>query len=259
MNGLDPATLGKVFQDVGVPAELVEPLLAEYGEVLRRYYLNDLGPQAVNAGRFCEVVVRILQWETAGTYTPVSSKRLKVDEEIRALERLPASEGNDSSRLHIPRAVRVIYDVRNARNTAHLSDGIDPNAQDASLVLASMKWILAELVRKFHSISADEAESVISQLISRDIPLIEVVDGFPRVLRTLKASDHCLALLYWAGSKGTTRRELATWLPQRMRANLARTLRSLHDQHLVHFADPAVRLLSPGLRHVEASGLLDPL
>ena len=77
------------------------------------------------------------------------------------------SPANDSIRLHIPRTLRLIYDIRNKRNAAHLADGIDPNVQDATLVIRNMEWALAELVRLYHHVPADEAQQIIAELVSR--------------------------------------------------------------------------------------------
>lgn len=258
MPHLDLPGLKSTLADAGLPQDLVNALLDEFAEARRRHFLGDLGPQAVNGGRFSEAAIRILEWETTGSYTPIGSKRMKVDDQIRALERLPSASASDSVRLHIPRALRVIYDVRNGRNTAHRSDGIDPNKQDASLIVAVMSWVVAEFVRLHHAVTADQAQAVIDALVTREVPLIQEVDGFPRVLKTLAASDHCLVLLYWFGEVGTTREVLSNWLPVTMRANLPRTLRALHDKHRVHFADPKATILAPGIRYVEESGLLVP-
>jgi hypothetical protein len=50
---------------------------------------------------------------------------------------MPIGSAPDSIRLHIPRTFRVIYDIRNKRDAAHLGDGIDPNLQDSTLVSAA--------------------------------------------------------------------------------------------------------------------------
>ncbi len=96
----------------------------------------------------------------------------------------------DSVRFHIPRTLRLIYDMRNKRDVAHLADGIDPNQQDATIVVRNMEWVLAELVRLYHNLEAEEAHAIIVELVSKDVPLIQEFDGFPRVLKQLKASDH---------------------------------------------------------------------
>ncbi|WP_440709746.1 hypothetical protein [Herbiconiux sp. YIM B11900] len=243
----------------GIPADLVHELLEAFTESKRRYFLGDFRPNAVEGGRFSEAALRILQWQASGTYTALSDSHFKAESVITFLSQQAAGSIPDSVRLHIPRAIRVVYDIRNKRNTAHLSDGIDPNVQDAALVINTLDWILAELVRLHHNVSAGDAQELIEAIVSREVPMIQVFDGMPRILKDLPASDHCLVLLYWAGQRGTTRQELSDWLPVSMRTNLTRTLNQLHAKHKVHFTPPAVQLTRVGERDVEARKLIQPL
>ena len=149
---LDYEDVRQGFIASGVPDELVKELLESFSEAKRRFHLSDFMPNAVEGGRFSEAVLRVLEWTTTSTFFPLSDPKFKAETVINRLATLPAGSFSESVRLHIPRAVRVIYDIRNKRNTAHLSDGIDPNTQDATLVVSTMGWVLAELVRLHHSV-----------------------------------------------------------------------------------------------------------
>lgn len=259
MPAIDSAAIESGFVAAGMPNDLAHEILESFIEAKRRFYMNDFMPNAVAGGRFSEGVLRVLQWGTTGTYTPLSDTKFKADNVINTLAGLAPGSHPESVRLHIPRAVRVIYDIRNKRNTAHLSDGIDPNFQDASIVVAVIGWVLAELVRLYHSIAATEAQLIIDALVARDVPMIQVFDGKPRLLKTLATSDHVLLFVYWAGANGVDRTILASWLPQSMRANLTRTLTNLDSKHLVHFTGSLARITIPGQRDVEQRNLIEPL
>lgn len=256
---VDAASIEHGFVSAGMPTTLAHEVLEAFVEAKRRFYLNDFMPNAVEGGRFSEAVLRVMQWASVGKFTSLSDPKFKADVVINTLAALPAGSQPESIRLHIPRAVRVIYDIRNKRNTAHLSDGIDPNLQDASIVVAILGWVLSELVRLYHSVSANEAQSMIDALVSREVPMIQVFDGKPRLLQTVGASDHILILAYWAGEAGVGRKELTSWLPTAMRANVLRTLAQLHARHVLHFADPMVRITIPGQREVEGRKLIQPI
>lgn len=111
-----------------LPAKLVDELLAAYEEAKQNFYLGGLRLSAVEGGRFCEAAFRLLEHITAGKSTPLN-KQLDTDKLILALSNLPTAASLDSIRIHIPRALRVVYDIRNKRDAAHLADGIDPNLQ----------------------------------------------------------------------------------------------------------------------------------
>src|SRR4030088_1838216 len=98
---------------------LVDELLAAHQEAKRNYYLGGLRLSAVEGGRFCEAAFRLLQQRTTGAFdalgTPLDTERL-----IRTLGQIPANQQPDAVRLHLPRALRMVYDIRNKRDVAHL-------------------------------------------------------------------------------------------------------------------------------------------
>ncbi|WP_370894554.1 hypothetical protein [Janibacter sp. GXQ6167] len=214
-------------------------------------------PNAIEGGRFTEAVLRILEWDAKGHPTALGDSKFKADQVIKQLESIATA--TDSIRLHIPRALRVIYAIRNKRDTGHLTDGIDPNIQDATLVIAVMDWVMAELVRLYHSASPAEAQALIEELVTREVPMIEVFNGKPRILKDLRASEHVLVLLYWSGRLGVSMDALSEWVPTGMRTNLRRTVNQLHAKHMVHFEDNVVRLTMLGARHVIDKKLIRPL
>lgn len=234
---------------------MVDELLAAFAEAKRRYYRDDLRPSEIEGARFSEAVFRVLQWATTQSFTPLGKTLPSVDAMMTSL--LNASAG-DSIRIHIPRTLRLIYDVRNKRDVAHLGDGIDPNQQDATLVVRNMEWVLAELVRIYHDVPPGEAHEMILDLISKDVPLIQEFEGFPRVLKQLKASDHFLVLLYWRGASGATQAQLHAWARPPMRSNMKRTLNQLDQRDLVHFDGSRYVLTHLGERDVETRKLLEP-
>ncbi len=212
---------------------------------------------AVEGGRFCEAAYRILEQVATGSFVPLG-RRLNADQLARQLAALPVGSVSDSIRLHIPRALRVIYDVRNNRDAAHLADGIDPNIQDSSVVVAILDWTLAEFVRLHHGVEASEAHELIAGLVTRKAPVIEDFDGFLKVLNPeLQAGDHCLVLLYQRGRLGATVKQLTEWARPSMRANLRRTLRRLeHDLAFVHSDGIGYQITLVGKREVESKRLL---
>jgi hypothetical protein len=232
--------------------QLVDELLAAHQEAKRNYFLGGLRLGAVEGGRFCEAAFRLLQQITTGTFDALGAQ-LDTERLIRALGNVPQGQQSDSVRLHIPRALRVVYDIRNKRDNAHLADGIDPNVQDAGLVVAVLDWVLAEFVRLNHCVPANTAQQMVDGIVTRAIPAIEDFDGFLKVLRTdLGASDLVLALLYQRGGQGATCADLEAWVRPTMRRNLRRTLNLLvDDKALVHRDGELLKITRSGQYHVE--------
>lgn len=242
-----------------IPATLVDELIATYEQAKRNFYLGGHRLTEVEAGRFCEAAFRILEERTTGTFTALGTT-LDTDKTISKLGNLPRGSFPDSIRLHIPRALRLVYDIRNQRDAAHLADGIDPNLQDATAVTSTLDWVLAEFVRLYHNVPPDEAHRIVDGLVTRTAPVIQEFDGFLKVLNpALKASDHALILLYHCGSAGATLQELREWVRPSMRANISRTLRQLvEDKDFAHVAGDRYKITRRGELDVERRRLLDP-
>lgn len=239
-------------------AALVDELLAAYQEAKHNFYLGGLRLGTVEGGRFCEAALRMLQQTTTNAFTPLG-KQLDANKIIVQLSNTSAGSFPDAIRLHIPRAIRVVYDVRNSRDAAHLADGIDPNLQDASLVIGNIDWILAELVRLYHGINPNDAQQIIDTLVTRKVPIVQDFDGFLKVLNPkLKATEYVLVLLYERGAAGASHEQIESWVRPPMRANLRRTLNKMvHDQAYLHSDGGIFKLTRLGIKTVEAKRFHD--
>ena len=238
--------------------KLVDELLEAYVEAKRNYYLGGFRLSAVEGGRFCEAAFRMLEERTTGMFKPLG-KQLNVETLRNDLAKLPSSSHPDSIRLHIPRALRVVYDIRNSRDTAHLADNIDPNLQDSTLVISILDWVLAEFVRLYHTVPSNEAQAIVESLVTRRAPVVQDFAGFLKILNPeLQAGDHILMLLYQRGETGAIYSELEAWSKPSMKANLRSTLsRLVDDRAFVHFDGGRYFITGSGLRDAERRKLYE--
>ncbi len=238
--------------------KLVDELLESYVEAKRNFYLGGLRLSAVEGGRFCEAAFRVLQERTTGTFKPLG-KQLNVEILRDDLSKLPSALHPDSVRLHIPRALRVVYDIRNTRDAAHLADNIDPNLQDSTLVVSILDWVLAEFVRLYHTVSANEAQSIVQSLVTRRAPVVQDFAGFLKILNPdFVAGDHLLVLLYQRGKDGARHADLEAWSKPKMKANLKATLNRLVDERaFAHFDGGKYFITESGMREVEKRKLYE--
>jgi len=242
-----------------LPKQIVSELLEAYSETKSNYYLNKFRPNEVEGGCFAEAVFRILEIYAFGSQTPIG-KQLDTEKLITCLQNIPFGNQPESIRLHIPRTLRLIYDIRTKRGAAHLADGIDPNPQDATFVVAACDWVLAELVRLYHSVSPQEAQNIVDSIIERKSLVVQDFGGF---LKTLNPKwgpkERLLATLYQRGRSGTTVDELSSWLKPGQRANIRRALSQLeHDKDFVVSRGDKYIITNRGIRYVEESGILIP-
>jgi hypothetical protein len=233
------------------PQELVDSILDSYTELARNLTRNKIRASEVEGGRFCEATIRMLQYKTTGAYTPIGTS-LNLDTEINVLRNLSTASFDDSIRLHIPRTIRVIYDIRSKRDSAHLGN-IDTNLMDGTLVLNCCKWILAELFRMESQISVEGAQRIINNLVKKEVPIIQDFGNFEVILNAqLTARGRILALLYNRGEKGATRTELSSRLPPKMRNQLGTQLSRLqHDKSFIHRDKNRIYITRSGEEFVE--------
>jgi hypothetical protein len=235
-----------------LPAGLRGELLAEFDKISRNYRERRWEAQNLDGGRLCEVAYTVLDGYTSGgIYAQTASKPQRFEQACKTLENRAAYP--DSARLTIPRVLVSLYDIRNRRGVGHVGGDVDANHMDAEFVLAAAKWIVAELIRMFHSTDVRTATEVVDALVDRTLPVIWEVDGVKRVLDTsLSLSDQTLLLLY-SETSAISEKDLAKYLEQDNLPNYRRVLHRLHGARQVEWnkGTGMVTLGPPGRKHVE--------
>lgn len=252
---LTPAT---IFGDL--PDGLRSELLQEFNKVVRNFRETRWEPAELDGGKLCEVICSIIRGRISGKYPAKATKPKNMAAACAALEQAPATFSR-SLRLQIPRTLVALYGVRNDRNVGHVGGDVDPNHMDASFVLATSKWLVAELVRIFHDVDTTSATAYVEALIDREVPLIWRFGGTRRVLDpSLSQRDKVLLLLY-SEPEPVHVRELGSWLGLSELRYLKRdVLRPATKRLLLHFDESTglVYLSPTGSRIVESS-LAGPL
>ncbi|MDV8024463.1 hypothetical protein [Rhodococcus sp. IEGM 1330] len=244
------------FSAAGVPHELSKELLAAYLTAKRKYHLRDMRPSEVEGGRFSEAALRILEWQTTQQYTPIGTTLTGVPTLVNRLSNCTAA--SDSVRFHIPRTLQAVYDIRNKRDVAHLGP-IDANLQDASLVIHILEWVLAEFVRMYHNVADEAAQQLIADIVKKEVPVIQVIDDFPVILKQVPLIDRVLILLYWQGDGGTSKRQLFSWLTTNQRSNLSAATKKLVESIRIHISDDVYHLTDLGISDVQNRELVAPI
>jgi hypothetical protein len=237
-----------------LPAGLRAELVDEFAKITRNYRENRWEATELDGGRFCEIVYTILRGHVnAGAYAQKASKPSRFADACKSLESADANSYSESVRLTIPRVLVALYDFRNRRGVGHVGGDVSANHMDAVFVLHATQWVMAELVRVFHSTDIVQATAVVDGLVDRTIPIVWRVGDLSRVLDpTMKLADQTLVLLY-SSPPGSDERELAKNLDQDRLPNYRRVLDRLHVERLINYDKSTGRcVLSPkGVLHVE--------
>lgn len=216
-----------------LPSGLRDPLLSEYQGIVSAYQEGRWKLSSLDAGRFCEVVYTILDGALSGTFASGPSKPNRFPDACRALEsRAPIAVGDRSIRILIPRVLPGMYEIRNNRDVGHVGGEVSANQMDATLLRDSSTWVMGELIRIFHNVSVQEAQSAVDALTERKVPLVWEYNGRKRVLAPqMKAKDKVLTLLH-ASPAGESTQDLQMWV--KYKANFRQqVLEQLEDDLLI--------------------------
>jgi hypothetical protein len=223
-------------------------LTKRYEELKRAYANGQYDACGLRAGRFSEVMVRVLQNELTGHYTPLGQQLRPIDQETAALEQTPKSAGPDSLRIIMPRSLSFLYTLRNKRGIGHEGGDVDANEIDAATCVRAADWCLSELIRVVHEVSLEEAQALLDAIAEREVPHVWSIAGVKRVLDpSLTTREQVLVLLYADPEVAVPVEDLLKWVEySRMNDFRTKVLAPLHGSRLVEFdRETNTVLLSP--------------
>jgi hypothetical protein len=235
-----------------LPAGLRTELVQALNKITTNFREGRWEPAELNGGKLCEVVYSIVRGHADGVMPTRSSGPRDMVTACRQLEQerqLPRS-----LRIQVPRMLVALYEIRNNRGVGHAGGDVDPNHMDSVAVLYMSKWLVAELIRVFHSVSTAEATEAVDLLVERELPIVWSVDGKKRVLaEKLSQRDRTLLLLY-SEQGAVAETDLRTWVEASNPSSYRRdVLRKAHKDRLLEYdeATHTVRLSPKGARYAE--------
>ena len=233
-----------------IPDGLRTPLLAEYQSIVQNYAEHRWSPSELSGGKFCEIVHTILEGHATGKYADAPSKPQDFVGACRRLEK--NTHVPRSFQILIPRLLPALFEVRNNRGVGHAGGDVDPNHMDATFVITSCNWVMAELVRVYHSLSTQDAQAIVDTLVERRVPLIWEGENVRRVLDpTMKLRPQILLLLATSAGRVATS-DLTEWIGHDNQRCFRRLLRDMHGERLIELSKDEAHalILPPGSKEV---------
>jgi hypothetical protein len=234
-----------------IPEGLRSPLIEEYNTIVHNYLHRRWTPAELSGGKFCEIIYTILKGYAEGNYAPSPIKPKDFVSACRALE--ANSSSPRSFQILIPRMLPALYEVRNNRGVGHVGGDVDPNHMDANVVLAMASWIMAELMRVFHSLSIQDAQKLADSLVERRTPIVWQSGDIRRVLRPDMSFQEQVLILLAACSSQVTKEDLLRWIEPTNRSYFFQVLRAMHKSRYIELSsdEKLVELLPPGMEIAE--------
>ncbi|HEY5590449.1 MAG TPA: hypothetical protein VIK55_05475 [Paludibacter sp.] len=243
----------------GINNEFREKILDSYIELKKRYaksnYNNEFDSVGISSGKFCEIVFRCLEFEVFKSYTPFDKHISNFPNELTKLAQSPSTASNESIRIIIPRALLLIYTLRNKRGIGHIGGDVQANSIDIGTIVKISDWVVCELIRIYHNLPLSDAQLVVDSLNMKTLPDIWSLSDMKRVLRDgLNFSEKTLLLLYNELENKATLKELFEWTEySSLSMYKSKVIVPLHKAKLIEFnAKTLVVEISPkGIVKVE--------
>jgi hypothetical protein len=159
------------------PTKHVKAALTHFTNAVNDFGQGDWDGSIAKTGKFVEAILKAVATHCGVPFE--TGRKFKADKAINALSQLANGSYDDSLRLLIPRACRVVYDIASNRGARHDPDEIDPNSMDANVVIPVSAWILAESIRYAQKGAVDpsQARDLVESLVEKKYPVIEEVEG----------------------------------------------------------------------------------
>lgn len=192
---------------------IVDPAFANaiidsYVEMQQRFLAGDWQPAELDGGRLCEAVARAVYQLDSGT---VTHSQLPKDlcEKIEDEKNVRPHTISQPDRLHMCRAVSLVYKFRSSRGSVHISPHYKADYMDSMLMVHAGKWILAEFLRLAWTKDKAVIAETIEQIVQLEYSLIHELEGVPLVLEAgVTAPSEILLLLNHAEGHKLSKKDI---------------------------------------------------
>lgn len=232
-----------------IPEELVEHLLEHYQKANNEFLKENWDYVGNEIGKFIEVAFRIVQNKTLKQYTLMNEKLPIITEKfLKEFEQ--SNNCNEEYRIIIPRVLYSMYCIRNKRGMIHINN-INPNRMDASYLINSSKWILAELIRITSNIDFEIAMKIIDDILHKTIPYVWKNNDIVRVLNTkLNVKEKILILLY--SEDKMSFEKLFNCIEYKNKTIFKKYILELHKSRYIEFDSNEQCIILPnGIKYIE--------
>lgn len=235
--------------------KIIDTYLELKNRAFKASYNKEYDGAGISAGKFCETIFRFLQKTITGTYTPYSTPIANMSVELAIFEKSPKKSGSESIRIIIPKAILLIYTLRNKRGIGHVGGEIEANSIDITTIVKLADWVIVELIRTYHSMSFEDAQALVNSINNKEIPAIWEINGKKRVLQPgLDYKDKVLLILYSDINNYCAVEDLFEWVEySNISVFKSKLLKTMHKDNLVEYDTELefVHLSPIGIKEVE--------
>ena len=195
-----------------IDPQLAEQLVDEFASVEEAFLLKRWKYSELDGGRFAEVAARIVYSIDSSNL----SRTKPVDDCLRYIDNDQVSHAfpERQAAIHLAKVLRAIYKLRSQRGAVHVSPTYTANEIDSRMILESVRWILADLLRIFVTADRELVAETVRDLARFPQPLIRDIENVPLLQSvSFTTEEEVLAHLLNADA-GLSTAELVSIIPK---------------------------------------------
>src|SRR3972149_8533008 len=230
-----------------IDKDLVKDLVNSYVSVKDSYIKGDVEGSLSKSGKFVENIFRVLKFIKSKKIL----KEIKQHDFIDISDELLKADGSkfpESVRILIPKiALSLIYEPRSKLGAVHVKE-INPDIIDGKLTIGACDWILAELLRLYHTRDSKIVSELIQKIVKEYFPIIQTIGEEKFVTAKLDCTTEILVRLS-DSENGIKRKELGKAMKRHFSPqNITMTLTKLSNDREIFLTETGKYVISDPAR-----------
>ena len=226
---------------------IIKDLVNSYEKVKDEFVKKNYEEAQSKSGKFVDNVFRTLNFIlTNQVLNEIKSGQMdKISEKLRNAN---GSKYPESIRLLIPNiAQSMIYQPRSKLGSVHQKP-ITPDFIDAKLTVGACDWIIAELLRLYHTRDSQKVNELIKNVVKDYVPVIQNIGDETFVNAKVNCEEEILIRLY-DSIYGFSRKELGITMGAHFSpSTITNVLKKLGEERDVHLTNDGKYIISEPAR-----------
>ncbi|MBS3105142.1 hypothetical protein J4234_02710 [Candidatus Woesearchaeota archaeon] len=234
---------------------ITDKLIAEYINVKKYHYYNDIEKTILHGARFAECSLAAIKNQLDSSI--VNLNELHFEAVFNEITSKPKKNSNDEQlALVIPNVLKTIYSIRNKKRVTHMKDAL-PDKIDAEYVLSACNWTISQFLIIIKGMDVNLIYRLLESINSKQIPIIEEFEKNEiKVLTSdLSFKDELLVVLYKYSSRISVA-QLNLLLKPKNKSYVTTNLSRLNIERLIQLNNDGAIITKLGIDYIESKVLV---
>ncbi|UYP46242.1 hypothetical protein NEF87_002527 [Candidatus Lokiarchaeum ossiferum] len=237
------------FQDLlskHIPKKYSEPIIDEYANLEKAFYVFDAVNLGIAAGHLCELISSLICFKELNIVQNLN--RIDFNPNYQKMIQAPKPNSDAEILMNIiPNILKGIYAFRSRKRVAHFKLAI-PQKIDIKTVKQNIDWVISHLLMLYCNVQDPSSMMILKPFAEIDIPFVEEFEN-GEILFLKRDVSKPDKLLYVIGRNRDkiriTKEEIIIQVPE-LKKDFAQNIRRLKERTLIHITDSGFTLTRIG-------------